>query len=322
MDLTTGKAQEVITWSSLQPQLGIAAELYQEEGKRLIGDWLAQQLQRIDDPEFAALFSDHLRFEGVVDHDFNHRLVRFNSQTLLGGIRFFGLDPNLPFVEVIAHNFSDFKQLRDCVAKEWRNFNPIALRILVGAGERPVSDAHLDTTIFGATYGAMAASTIEAQSHVSLVPFDNLDLANKMIEERFNHIGVKQPDLAKRLHRSTPEDVQTWHAASQLRVICVRADGVNKEVGLFAAMPDTVDWLVGDVVQEEVVAVEFNGHGYAAMAQSAWAAQPDVDPSRLLLGTIDAANIASRRSAVRAARRPLLDYLFVPLISHLAPSSV
>ncbi|TDL74835.1 hypothetical protein E2L08_15940 [Palleronia sediminis] len=43
------------------------------------------------------------------------------------------------------------------------------------------------------------------------------------------------------------------------------------------------------------------------------AARPGRDPERLLIGTIDGLNPASRRSAERAGRKAVLDYLFVPL---------
>ena len=64
---------------------------------------------------------------------------------------------------------------------------------------------------------------------------------------------------------------------------------------------------------EEVIALEHAGHGYAASAQAAFATLPGNDPAALLVGTIDALNVASRRTAERAGRTNVMDYLFVDL---------
>lgn len=66
-------------------------------------------------------------------------------------------------------------------------------------------------------------------------------------------------------------------------------------------------------MKEEVIATDHIGHGYAASAQAAWAAQFTDDPSRLLIGTIDRHNHASRRTAEHAGRPAVLEYAFVQL---------
>ena len=84
-------------------------------------------------------------------------------------------------------------------------------------------------------------------------------------------------------------------------------------VGALAVCPDRIEWLAGDVVYEEVVDRRFGGCGYAASAQMALSDIETIDQDRLLIGTIDQLNQASRRTAVNAGRRPVLDYSFLPL---------
>jgi hypothetical protein len=55
------------------------------------------------------------------------------------------------------------------------------------------------------------------------------------------------------------------------------------------------------------------GRGYAAAAQTAWAKPLADSPNRLLIGTIDGLNTASRRTAERAGRPRVLDAVFVSL---------
>jgi hypothetical protein len=54
-------------------------------------------------------------------------------------------------------------------------------------------------------------------------------------------------------------------------------------------------WIDGNEINEEVIAVEHQGHGYAALAQTAWAKHIARDRSQLLIGTIDRLNTSSRK---------------------------
>jgi hypothetical protein len=89
----------------------------------------------------------------------------------------------------------------------------------------------------------------------------------------------------------------------------------DRIIGLFAVAPGRIGWLDGDEVNEEVVDVDHAGHGYAASAQREWASgrTHDGDGDRLLVGTIDGHNHASRATARRAGRPSVLDDVFLLL---------
>ena len=82
---------------------------------------------------------------------------------------------------------------------------------------------------------------------------------------------------------------------------------------MFAAACGSVEWLEGDIVEEEIVLSEFNGNGFAASAQSAWATRTGRDKDRLLIGTINDLNPASQVLAIRAGRPAVLQYVFLEL---------
>ena len=65
-------------WPSLADELELADEL----------SWLERQAARVDDPDFARLFSDHIDIPGVTTDDYLHRRTRSSSDTALGGIGF------------------------------------------------------------------------------------------------------------------------------------------------------------------------------------------------------------------------------------------
>jgi hypothetical protein len=62
-----------------------------------------------------------------------------------------------------------------------------------------------------------------------------------------------------------------------------------------------------------VIDVGHEGHGYAAAAQRAWAKAVAAEPDRLLIGTIDRLNGASRTTAERAGRPQVMEAVFLPL---------
>ncbi|MEX0370109.1 MAG: hypothetical protein AB3N09_05710, partial [Tateyamaria sp.] len=246
---------------------------------------------------------------GIAAADFNHRLVRTNQGSLLGGIRFYGHDLARPFVEVVAHSFTDLHLLAICVSSEWSAFAPLHARLMTAPGSRFPAHAFVDMSIHVARYADMALP----DTRVSLARFPSVDAAADLVIDRYRNLARTQPSLAQNISAATVDDLRQWHAADQIRAIRAQVDGTETTVGLLAIAPGSVEWIEGDVVNEEVVATRHSGKGYAASAQRQWAARADIDPDRLLIGTIDGRNTASRRSAVRAGRPALLAYTFLPL---------
>lgn len=142
---------------------------------------------------------------------------------------------------------------------------------------------------------------------MSLTPFDDPDAALDMVGRRFAHMFTDDPDLAHNVLPQLPDELREWYRTDQLQAITVD----DEPVGVLAVAPGAIRWIEGDEIKEEVINVEHSRHGYAALAQAAWAQGPGRYPSRLLIGTIDRLNIASRSTAERAGRRRVLDLVFV-----------
>ncbi len=272
----------------------------------MVAEWLELQLSCIDDRGFGERFARHLRLSGHAAADFNHRLITFEGRRLLGGIRFYAMRADRPFVEIVAHDFDDLHALRGCVAAEWAGFAPLSARVLVPPGWSAMADAQVDMTIYAARYGDMPAP----DGRVLLRSFDAPEAAIAMVEARFEVLRATNPQLARRVLPADGDDLRAWHTLGTLRAV----HGAGGErVGLLAIQPDRIGWIEGDVVQEEIIDAAFTGQGYAASAQRAWSQHTAVDLQRLLLGTIDQRNVASRVTARRAGRLPVLDYVFLPL---------
>ena len=130
-----------------------------------------------------------------------------------------------------------------------------------------------------------------------------------MVRAHYQRLMTDDPELARNVAPASTEDLRLWHESGQLRAVR-RRDTV---VGLLAVAPSQIRWIDGEEINEEVINVEHSGNGYAALAQTLWAAQVARDQSRLLVGTIDRLNISSRKTAERAGRRRVLDEVFVSL---------
>ena len=301
-----------VDWPSLADELALSQVLFGRRGHDRLAAWLEREEARVNDPEFARSFSDHIDLPGVVTDDYLHRRICTSAGSLLGGIRFYGRDISRPFVEIVAHSFDDLDRLRDCVAREWWMFAPLALRLRGLPGRFSGPQVVLDKTIHAARCRDMRAPSPQ----VMLEPFDRVEDAEAMVHTRYQRMADDDPALARNVFPATDDDIRVWHTAGRLHAVRTR----EAVVGLFAVAPGRVYWINGNEINEEIIAVEHQGHGYAALAQAAWAAHIVHDRCQLLIGTIDRLNTSSRKTAAAAGRPRLLDAVFVSL-EHLEHSS-
>lgn len=294
-------------WPSLVDELELADTLFGHRGQALVASWLEGETARIDDMGFARQFSDHIELPGVRAEDYLHRRIRTSSGNLLGGIRFYGRDITRPFVEIVAHSFDDLDRLCDCVSREWSMFAPPLLRLRARPGRISGPNVLLDESVYVARYRDMRPPSPD----VWLEPFSRVEDAESVVTARYQRMAADDPALARNVFPAATAELAAWHESGQLVGIRTR----NALVGLLAVAPGAIWWIDGDEINEEVIAIEHRGHGYAALAQAAWAAHAARDRSRLLIGTIDRLNTASRKTAEAAGRRRVLDVVFLSLMN-------
>lgn len=296
-------------WPSLADQRDLATALFGAAGRQRLQGWLSGETARTGDAGFARSFSDHIDLPGVANDDYLHRAIRTAHGDLLGGIRFYGRDIGRPFVEIVGHSFDDLDRLRECVAREWANFAPSALRLTCRPGRLTGPHVVLDKTIHVARCRDMRPPA----PHVVLAPFPRAEDAISIVEERYRDL---EPELARNVTAASEQDLREWHANGQVHAV----QSGESVVGVLAVAPGHLHWIEGEEINEEVVAVAHRGHGYAALAQAYWAAHRAPDRDRLLIGTIDRLNTVSRRTAEAAGRARVLDMVFVSLNAGAHPA--
>lgn len=300
-------------WPSLHDQLVLASRLYGVAGGTRVTDWLHVQVERIGDAAFARLFSDHIYLPGVASHDYAHRIVRSKRGSLIGGIRFYGHDVDRPFVEIVAHDFGQgpdgLAALIDAVRAEWAAFAPHHLRLRSMPGDVLPPRAYIDTHVFVARYSEMASP----DDRVRLVPLADPGAGMEMVENRFAAMERDAPALRRNVLPIERTYLYALHTQGLVHSIVPKTESQGDPVGLLAVAPGGVDWIEGDEVMEEVIALSHSQHGYAASAQCELAAHERSRKDDLLIGMIDALNYPSQRTAERVGRQRVMNHTFLPL---------
>lgn len=296
--------KDISHWPSLADQLALAAQMYGDSARKLVGQWFDHEHSRIDNLDFAREFADHISLAGVSTLDYAHRHIQSQHGELLGGIRFYKQNIKRPFVEIVAHSFTDVAELSDCVRNEWSIFDVEYLHLRAAPGRIRAENTIRDQTIHVARYRDLRPP----DGRIRLENFVTAEDAVELVTLRYLHLARSDPLLAQNISVADDADIEMWHSTSQLKAICTD----DEVVGLLAIAPGSIGWIVGDEINEEVVVAAHCGHGYAASAQSAWAAALG-DPNQFLCGTIDRHNHSSRRTAMSAGRPAVLEDTFVVL---------
>ncbi|MEM1435799.1 MAG: hypothetical protein AAGG11_17195 [Pseudomonadota bacterium] len=303
-----------LPFDSLSALRAVPLPVPEETRTRWLGEWIELQQHRISDPDFAAAFSHVYTHYDAPPDAYQQRLIDGPEGRALAGIRFFNRDPALPFVELLAWDGPDPEQWLPRIASEWSMFRPSAVRVLRPAAPR-FPGARLDMSLHAARCSEMPATA--PASDLRLRPVDDAAAALALIDAVHADVRRRQPALGRQITALDAAGLDWCLEHGKARLITVADD----TAGLIACAPDSIEFLQGQVVYEEVVSPRFQGHGLARAAQCLLAEQLSTDDQdALLIGTIAHNNPASRRSAERAGRPAVLNYWFLPLALPTASS--
>jgi RimJ/RimL family protein N-acetyltransferase len=297
---------KILPFDSLNALLQAPLPVPEETRARWLREWLEQQQARISEPDFAAAFRQVFEHYDAPPDAYLQRLIEAPEGRALAGIRFFNLNPDQPFVELLAWDGPSPEPWLPRIRSEWSVFRPFAVRALLEVAPR-VEGVRVDMTLHGARCGEMHKP--EAGTGMKLRPVVDASAAIALIDAVHADLRQRQPALGRQITALDAEGLD-WCLEHGRALFITIEDTV---AGLIACAPDRIDFLKGQVVFEEVVSPLFRGRGLASAAQCALAEQLHAEnPDALLLGTIAHNNPASRRSAERAGRSALLGYYFLP----------
>ena len=234
-------------------------------------------------------------------------MVETPTGQALAGIRFFGGNYQRPFVQLVAwQGPTDPSPLVATLFEQWQEFSPEAVQVLLPVEQAP-THAELDLAIYSGTCAEIAQSgpiNPDLELETVLDPEAALELVERVyvaaFEARPELDGAITPLSAEGLDLCMKEGSADWLLLN------------DKRIGLLTTAPDSIDWFQGSVVYERAVLPAHWGQGHATHALRRWAKQRSAKtPDAPLIGTILAANHASRRGAERCGRRMDAAYYFL-----------
>ncbi|MFZ1768797.1 MAG: hypothetical protein WAU00_06355 [Caldilinea sp.] len=277
---------------------------------------LEETIQHRTDPSQAASYAQACPIPGARADEYLLRERRVQADaTVLAGIHFYGLDIERPFVGVFAQSrhFTPHEVLAatQWLCEDFATFQPQAVQWW-SAADRP----DLRTLPGAVSDLRLVAGPIEAINRLPLaMPKETLRLiadadgaSYPAYAELYARALAANPAWKGKLQRTTEEEYTACAHAGGLYVVEVDGD----YAGVIAALPDVVRGIPGWVMMEEMLDTRFRGRGLARPMQRLLLARLDTQRHRLVLGTINDANLPSLRTARGAGREEVGGWVFLP----------
>ncbi|MBA5243550.1 hypothetical protein [Corynebacterium haemomassiliense] len=226
------------------------------------------QAEHTADVDFGAGFRDHLKPLGGPDMSdplawANRRVEFADGHWCVAGIRFLGLDPEKPFVHVVATSVPPQLALLDAYAeqlhREFADFGPLAIRFEL---PNPPEDADIDQWIIAGLVSGLRRKPRRPQhERVRLTPADPAETAG-YADEVLGNVAKQLPEVRTWTEAATLEQLQRCADTGALREIEV--DG--QRAGIIAAARDDANGMRGFQVYEFLLDDNARGRGLAPAA--------------------------------------------------------
>ena len=276
--------------------------------------WLRQELTRCHDMAFGERFMRGCPVDGATPQDYLNRILETDEVgRALTGIRFMGGDLERPFVDLIATEQTlrdgfDVAPLVASLLHTYRHFQPRAVRVLWPHPSPPswtVSasiQVHIDQVL---SIGIVRrADALESSARLATLAQSTQVAA--AVDAIYRAHFEQDPGSTRWL---SPADLTEIQRCIELGHVLILPGEQDEILGILAVEEANMLGIPGFWVIEEVVHPEARGAGLASRGQRTLSSLLANDkPEALLCGTIDARNLASRRTAAHARRHETMAY--------------
>lgn len=271
------------------------------------------QAEHTADVDFGAGFRDHLKPLGGPDMSdplawANRRVEFADGHWCVAGIRFLGLDPEKPFVHVVATSVPPQLALLDAYAeqlhREFADFGPLAIRFEL---PNPPEDADIDQWIIAGLVSGLRRKPRRPQhERVRLTPADSAETAG-YADEVLGNVAKQLPEVRTWTEAATLEQLQRCADTGALREIEV--DG--RRAGIFAAARDDANGMRGFQVYEFLLDDNARGRGLAPAAMQLLCDVLPAQTGDTLWGTVHVGNGPSIGNALAVGREKTAAFVWV-----------
>ena len=270
-------------------------------------DPIAEALKRSMDTAGAAKWKASSPALPAEVEDLLARPVDVGSGMALLELRFRGLDPAFPFVEVVGTDFdvglAEVPALIAAAKASWPAIPLRALGLWVGShiGWQPPGEADIHLVV-----GAL--SDLELLPSALTTTTASLDSLPR-VQSAYAHFHTASPLLAPHVNPVEHDDLAEMIAAGT----AVDAWLEGKWAGMLAVKSTPLMGVAAWEVYEEILAPEFRGRGLGVALQRAGLAALPAGEESVVWGTIHHRNVPSRRTAARVGRQEVDLRWFVPI---------
>ncbi len=291
-----------------------------------LSDQLTRALEveagRVGDDDFGAGYRNDTGLDVGASLDWANRRIDVTSGGwAVTGIRFRGLDPNRPFVDVIATSEPPTRDglagLAESVVPAYEPFGPRSLRVEASDPDDMVAELEGDPRfgqgcgvdmylVAGLVHELLARPKVPAYDHIALRPGTPDRLAER-VADIYHGLAERDPDI---LEWATPQSADSLaDCAAEGLLFEVIVDG--HAAGAVAAIRDDAHGMTGFSVQEICLDERNRGQRRAAgVMQHLLQLLPDEDED-VLWGTIHPDNTPSLRNSRSIGREPVGGYVWV-----------
>ncbi|MDL0402867.1 hypothetical protein [Corynebacterium lehmanniae] len=271
------------------------------------------QAEHTADVDFGAGFRDHLKPLGGPDMSdplawANRRVEFADGHWCVAGVRFLGLDPEKPFVHVVATSVPPQLALLDAYAeqlhREFADFGPLAIRFEL---PNPPEDADIDQWIIAGLVSGLRRKPRRPQhERVRLTPADPAETAG-YADEVLGNVAKQLPEVRTWTEAATLEQLQRCADTGALREIEV--DG--RRAGIIAAARDDANGMRGFQVYEILLDDNARGRGLAPVAMQLLCDVLPAHTGDMLWGTVHVGNGPSIGNALAVGREKTAAFVWV-----------
>lgn len=291
----------------------LGEELDEATLRTLINKEVEEGLSRASDLVMARAFWEAMGIPGTSPEDFLHRIVSVDGKdSLVAGIRFrqSGTAP-VPFIQLSSWSFDLAQRLQDIfqlfrgVSASFSCFNPQGMRCYLPHGAVPHTlECYLEHTLYGKVLKDEEGSNV-----ITLHPvvFSELEETYSFYSRLYRESLERRPYLRSFLRAESKEDFTEMVKDA----LCFHALYEGESLGLI--MGERSDYLtsLGIAVRDIVLSPTHWGQGLGVEVHKAFYYQLEKLGFTFVHGFIDRPNEASRKTAIKVGRKPLLDgYMF------------
>ncbi|WP_370931230.1 hypothetical protein [Bartonella sp. DGB1] len=277
--------------------IGIAKKIL----SHYVTEYIEENLQRCQDLNFANMYPwQELQ---LPKNYFLQKIINYKGVTYLTGARYISKDITKPFIELLATSSvqMDISQdVKEILIEDWKEIKPLFIRNLISSDK---VHADIDQEIWAANLQEMQSKTSITDLSIKLAKPEHLSFLLDALYKAYANIA-NADNMS--LSPATADDIPDWVNKKQLYILCY----LDTKVGFIACEEKRVGFMNGLYVAEEVILPEFQGRRFASLMQMMLAQKLSLhySPDTLFYGTILFNNIASKRSAMHAGRKNILQY--------------